>query len=185
MCCPSTEVIKSYSNHFLAIGELEKDKLCDTYKGGYRPMSKRFIKPPYSKPRATPIDSGWCRQPTASALSNKADKSRSNQFLSTGSCFKIRYPSYCLMPIFPSLPSCLTGGLFIFVHAGLRCMPLGHVHRTRSDGWTVPRCPRARGYRQGTLISVTYDIMGEVRHYLKGTSLSKRYSIVGKVRYYR
>ena len=30
--------------------------------------------------RATPIDSDYCRPPTASALSNKVDESRSNQF---------------------------------------------------------------------------------------------------------
>ena len=34
-------------------------------------MSKRFIKPPYSASRATPIDSYCCRLPTASALMNR------------------------------------------------------------------------------------------------------------------
>ena len=42
--------------------------------------AKRFIKSPYSIPRAIPIDSdGWCRLPTASVLGNKLDKPRSDQ----------------------------------------------------------------------------------------------------------
>ena len=42
-----------------------------------------LIHPPYSISRATSIDSDCCRLTTASVLSNKADKTRSNQFWST------------------------------------------------------------------------------------------------------
>ena len=49
------------------------------YKQWHRPMSKRFIKPPYSISRAASIDSGCCRLPTTSFLSDKADRLRSNQ----------------------------------------------------------------------------------------------------------
>ena len=49
------------------------------YRPWHRPMSKRFIKHPYSISRATPIDSDCCRLPTASVQSSKADKSCSNQ----------------------------------------------------------------------------------------------------------
>ena len=49
-----------------------------TLQGMTRLMSKRFIKPLYSKSRATSIDSDCCRLPTASVLSNKTDKLRSN-----------------------------------------------------------------------------------------------------------
>ena len=46
----------------------------------HRPMSKRFIKHPYSISRATPIDSDCCYLPTAGVLGNKANKSSTNQF---------------------------------------------------------------------------------------------------------
>ena len=55
------------------------------YKQWHPPISKRFIKPPYSISRATSIDSECCRLPTTSVPSNKLDKLRSNQFLSTRS----------------------------------------------------------------------------------------------------
>ena len=48
---------------------------------------KRFIKPSYSISRATSIDSGCCRLPTTSVLSNKAEKLCSNQFSSTSPSF--------------------------------------------------------------------------------------------------
>ena len=38
------------------------------YKQWHRPISKRFIKPPYSISRATSIDSECCRLPTTSVL---------------------------------------------------------------------------------------------------------------------
>ena len=57
------------------------------YKKWYRPMSRRFNKPPYSVSRATPNDWDCCRLPTASVPSNKADKSRSNQFRSSSPKF--------------------------------------------------------------------------------------------------
>ena len=55
-------------------------KVMRLYKHWHRPISKRFIKPPYSISRATSIDSDCYRLPTASVLSNKPDKLRSNQF---------------------------------------------------------------------------------------------------------
>ena len=51
-----------------------------TLKQWHRPISKRFIKPPYFILIATSIDSDCCRLPTTSVLGNKADKIRSNQF---------------------------------------------------------------------------------------------------------
>ena len=44
------------------------------YKQWHRPISKRFIKPPYSISRATSIDSECCRLPTTSVLSKKPEK---------------------------------------------------------------------------------------------------------------
>ena len=58
-------------------GSKSRQKEMRLYKQWHRPMSKRFIKPPYSMPRVTSIDSDYCRQPTAIVLSNKADKLRS------------------------------------------------------------------------------------------------------------
>ena len=52
---------------------------CTLHKQWRRPMSKRFIKPPYSMSRATSIDLDCCRLPAASVLSNKADVLYSNQ----------------------------------------------------------------------------------------------------------
>ena len=48
------------------------------YKEWYRAMSKRRMKLPYSISRATSIDLDCCHLPTASALSNKEDKPRSD-----------------------------------------------------------------------------------------------------------
>ena len=59
-----------------------KKNVMQLYKQWHRPMSKRFIKPPYSKSRATSIDSDCCHLPTTSALSSRADKLRSSQFWS-------------------------------------------------------------------------------------------------------
>ena len=50
------------------------------YKQWHRPISKRFIKPPFSISRSTSIESECCRLPMASVLSTKANKSHSNQF---------------------------------------------------------------------------------------------------------
>ena len=55
-----------------------RQKVVRLYKQWHRPISKRFIKPPYSISRAASIDSDCCRLPTTSVLSNKADKLRSN-----------------------------------------------------------------------------------------------------------
>ena len=61
-------------------GSKSRQKVMRLYKQRQRPMSKRFIKPPYSITRATSIDSDCCRLPTTSVLSNKPDKLRSNRF---------------------------------------------------------------------------------------------------------
>ena len=56
-------------------------KSCETLQAMARPISKRFIKLPYSiLSRATSIDSDCCRLPTTSVLSNKLYRLRSNQF---------------------------------------------------------------------------------------------------------
>ena len=56
-------------------GGLHEDN-ATLYKEWYRSTSKRFIKPPSSISRAAPRNSDRCRLPTASALSNQADKSQ-------------------------------------------------------------------------------------------------------------
>ena len=55
-------------------------KVMRLYKQWHRPISKRFIKPPYSISRAISIDSECCRLPTTSVLSKKPEQLRSNQF---------------------------------------------------------------------------------------------------------
>ena len=61
-------------------GSKSRQKVMRLYKQWHRPISKRFIKPPYSISRATSIDSECCRLPTTSVLSKKTEKLRSNQF---------------------------------------------------------------------------------------------------------
>ena len=61
-------------------GSKSRQKVMRLYKQWHRPISIRFIKPPYSISRAASIDSDCCRLPTTSVLSNKAGKLRSNQF---------------------------------------------------------------------------------------------------------
>ena len=50
-------------------GSKSRQKVMRLYKQWPRPISKRFIKPPYSLSRATSIDSECCRLPTTSVLS--------------------------------------------------------------------------------------------------------------------
>ena len=52
-------------------GSKSRQKVMRLYKQWHRPISKRFIKPPYSISRATSIDSEFCRLPTTSVLSKK------------------------------------------------------------------------------------------------------------------
>ena len=61
-------------------GSKSRQKVMRLYKQWHRPISKRFIKPPYSISRATSIDSECCRLPTTNVLSKKPEKLRSNQF---------------------------------------------------------------------------------------------------------
>ena len=54
-----------------------RQKVMWLYKQRHRPISKRFIKPPYSISRATSIDSECCRLPkTSNVLSKKTEKLR-------------------------------------------------------------------------------------------------------------
>ena len=55
-------------------GSKSRQKVMWLYKQWHRPMSKRFIKSPYSISRATSIDSECCRLPTTSVLNKKTDK---------------------------------------------------------------------------------------------------------------
>ena len=65
---------EKYDRQRRKIQEAEKQakrygmRLCKRWR---RPISKRFIKPPYSISRATSIDSDCCRLPTTSVLSKK------------------------------------------------------------------------------------------------------------------
>ena len=93
MCCslPSKKVIKCGTISFVALGGLHEDKLCDTLQA-MTPTNNQCrngsSKPLYSISRATPIDSDYCRLPTASVLSIEADKSSCFEFLpSIAVCF--------------------------------------------------------------------------------------------------
>ena len=68
-------------------GSKSRQKVMRLYEQWHRPISKRFIKPPYSISRATSIDSECCRLPTTSVLSEKTETLRSNQFSSTSPSF--------------------------------------------------------------------------------------------------
>ena len=59
-------------------GSKSRQKVMRLYKQWHRPISKRFIKPPYSISRATSIDSECCRLPTTNVLSKKTEKLRKN-----------------------------------------------------------------------------------------------------------
>ena len=85
-CCPSSKVIKSDSNRFLALGGLHEDKLCDILKA-MAPTNVETAHQSYSVSRASPIDLECCHLPTASVLTSKTDKSRSTQFWSTSPHF--------------------------------------------------------------------------------------------------
>ena len=54
-------------------GSKSRQKVMRLYKQWHRPISKRFIKPPYSISRATSIDSECCRLPTTNVLSKKPE----------------------------------------------------------------------------------------------------------------
>ena len=65
-------VITRYSDQQ---GSKSRQKVMRLYKRWHRPITKRFIKPPfYSIPRAASIDSNCCRLLTTSVLSNKSDQ---------------------------------------------------------------------------------------------------------------
>ena len=83
LSCPFSKVIKS--DHmmlfFYLSGGNTKASSATLYRESYRQMPTRIIKAPYFISRANQIDLGCCRGlPTASVLSKKADKFRSNQF---------------------------------------------------------------------------------------------------------
>ena len=80
MCCVSNKVFKRNSKRFFLLLEVNrKASYAILNKKWFRPISKRFIKSPYSISRATSADSDCYSIPTAIVLSNKADISRSNQ----------------------------------------------------------------------------------------------------------
>ena len=80
MCCVSNKVFKRDSKRFFLLFEVNrKASYAILNKKWFRPISKRFIKSPYSISRATSADSDCCFIPTAIVLSSKADTSRSNQ----------------------------------------------------------------------------------------------------------
>ena len=86
MCCPSNEVIKSDSRIFLAIaiGGLHGDRMCDALPA-MAPTNVRAVHQ-ISLPHVESILdrlgllSPTVPYPTASVLSNKADRSCSNEF---------------------------------------------------------------------------------------------------------
>ena len=84
--CGHKEVPRSLCHIMVTIrysdqqGSKSRRKVMRLYKQWDRPISKRFIKPPYSISRAASIDLDCCRLPTTSVLSNIADELRSNQF---------------------------------------------------------------------------------------------------------
>ena len=61
-------------------GSKSRQKVMRLYKQWHRPISKRFIKSPYSISRATSIDSECCRLPTTSVLGKKTEKLPSTSF---------------------------------------------------------------------------------------------------------
>ena len=80
MCCVSNKVLKRDSKRFLLLLEVNrKASYAILNKKLFKPVSKRFIKSPYSILRATSADSDWYSIPTSIVLSSKADTSRSNQ----------------------------------------------------------------------------------------------------------
>ena len=72
---------------FRPTGIQSATKVMRLYEEWHRPISKRFIKPPYSISIVTSIDSDCCCLPTASVLSNRADKLRSLSVLINESKF--------------------------------------------------------------------------------------------------
>ena len=80
MCCISNKVLKRDSKRFLLLLEGNtKASYAILNKKWFKPISKRFIKSPYSISRATSADSDCSLIPTAIVLSSKADTPRSNQ----------------------------------------------------------------------------------------------------------
>ena len=80
MRCISNKVIKHESKRFFLLLEGNtKASYAILNRKWFKPISKRFIKPPYSISRAISADSDCCFIPTTIVLSSKADTSRSNQ----------------------------------------------------------------------------------------------------------
>ena len=84
MCRPTDEVIKSdtkkNSSSYYTIGGLHEDKLCDILQV-MTPTNVQTVHQTSLLHIESNLDRlDCCRLPTASVLSNKADKSRSNQF---------------------------------------------------------------------------------------------------------
>ena len=80
MCCVSNKVLKRDSKRFFSLLEVNrKASYALLNKKWFKPISKRFIKSPYSKPRINSADSDCCFNPAAIVLSSKQNTSRSNQ----------------------------------------------------------------------------------------------------------
>ena len=76
MCCVSNRVLKTF---FLLLEVNRKASHAILDKKWFKPISKRFIKSPYSISRAASADSDCYFIPTAIVLSSKANISRSNE----------------------------------------------------------------------------------------------------------
>ena len=80
MCCLSNKVLKRDSKRFFLLLEVNrKASYAILNKKWFKPISKRFIKSPYSISRATSADADCYSIPTVIVLSSKANISRSNQ----------------------------------------------------------------------------------------------------------
>ena len=80
MYCVSNKVLKRDSKRFFLLLEVNrKASYAILNEKWFKPISKRFVKSPYSISRAISADSECCFIPTAIVLSSKADTSRSNQ----------------------------------------------------------------------------------------------------------
>ena len=82
-------------------GSKSREKVMRLYKQWHQPISKRFIKPPYSMSRATSIDSECCRLPTTSVLSKKTEN------LHAPTSFNVMRPSNYSTPLILLLCVCV------------------------------------------------------------------------------
>ena len=80
MCCVSNRVLKRDSKRFFLLLEVNrKASYAILNKKWFKPISKRFIKSPYSISRAASADSDCYFIPTAIVISSEANTSHSNE----------------------------------------------------------------------------------------------------------